>query len=146
MGLDFGIYLLSPAKKVLRENFKNTKTMKTIILTQKNVCAFLGLIMALTIVFSASAHVNNDSNHFQFETIVEIKEGSNALKDEMVSPIEIDFTNIKEVPSITLINKYGEVVAEFYGPKSSIEKRFEENIKKGEFITSYGNHEFYLVN
>ncbi len=117
--------------------------MKTSILTQKNVCAFLGLIMALTIVFSANA--NNHPRQFQNDSYLEMKEGSNAVKDEMVSPIEIDFTNIKEVPSITLINKYGEVVAEFYGPKSSIEKRFEESIKKGDFITSYGNHEFYLV-
>ncbi|MFD2036416.1 hypothetical protein ACFSKL_16545 [Belliella marina] len=32
--------------------------MKTSMLTQKNVCALLGLIMALTIIFSASIQVN----------------------------------------------------------------------------------------
>jgi hypothetical protein len=117
--------------------------MKTLILTQKNVCAFLGLIMALTIVFSAKA--NATPSEFNPSTVMELKKGTEAVKDEMVPPMEIDLTDVKAVPSITFINKYGEVVAEFYGEKNLISKRFEELFEKGQFITSSGNQEFYLV-
>ncbi len=33
---------------------KPTITMKTILLTQKSICAFLGLVMAMTIVWKAN--------------------------------------------------------------------------------------------
>ncbi len=116
--------------------------MKTLVLTQKNVCAFLGLIMALTIVFSASS---NAAPYFYNASAMELKEGTDAVKDEIILPMEIDLSKIMAVPSITFINKYAEVVAEFYGDKSEISKKFEDLMKKGEFITASGNQEFYLT-
>lgn len=117
--------------------------MKATILTQKNVCAILGLVMALTILWSAKAEAKVDQSN---EVIpMEIYAGSEVVQEEAIQMEKLDFPNIKEVPTITFINKYGEVVAEFFGEKSELEKKFKETFKKGQFVTASGKHEFYLI-
>lgn len=114
----------------------------TIILTQKNVCAFLGLIMALTILWSANAEAKVDTIN---EVIpMELKE-IHEVSEEAILFFEIDMEEVKEQPTITFINKYGEIVAEFYGDKSTLKNKFKESIEKGKFITAFGKHEFYLM-
>lgn len=116
--------------------------MKATILTQKNVCAFLGLLMALTILWSASAQVDTTIN----EVIpMKIELGAESVQKEATNMDKLDLSDIKEIPTITFINKYGEVVAEFYGKKSELEKKFKETFKKGQFVTASGKHEFYLI-
>lgn len=117
--------------------------MKPTILTQKNVCAFLGLIMALTIMWSAKADAKVD-------TINEVipmgwNKTMETVQEEFLPQIEIDFSKLKTEPTITFINKYGEVIAEFYGEKSDLESKFKDFFEKGEFVTSSGKHEFYLL-
>jgi hypothetical protein len=117
--------------------------MKPTILTQNNVCAFLGFIMALTILWSAKAEAKVD----QINEVIpmEIKEGFEILQEEILPLLELELKDLKTEPSITFINKYGEIVAEFYGEKSELEKKFKETFKKGKILTSYGKQEFYLI-
>jgi len=118
--------------------------MKPTILTQKNVCAFLGFMMALTILWSAKAEAKVE----QINEIIpmELKEGFEITQEEeMIPEFIFDVIDIKTEPTITFINKYGEVVAEFYGEKSELEKKFKETFEKGKLLTSYGKHEFYLI-
>jgi hypothetical protein len=117
--------------------------MKATILTQKNVCAFLGLVMALTILWSAKAEAKVD----QINGLIpmEIYMGSEVVQEESIQMEKLEFPNIKEIPTITFINKYGEIVAEFFGEKSELEKKFKETFKKGQFVTASGKHEFYLI-
>ncbi|AFL83686.1 hypothetical protein Belba_1047 [Belliella baltica DSM 15883] len=116
--------------------------MNTSILTQKNVCAFLGLIMALTIVFSASAQENKVLGE-QLTAVLanEITEEKEAL--EMI--VNVELPELKAEPIATFINKQGEVIAEFYGEKSDLEIKFSELFKKCKFLTASGKQEFYLV-
>lgn len=119
--------------------------MKPTILTQKNVCAFLGLLMALTILWSASAEAKVTTFDVVTTSMV-VNDTGNDTK-EKVETVEIDLKdiNIKALPTLTFINKYGEIVAEFYGDKSEIEGKFKELLKNGSFMMSSGKHEFYLV-
>lgn len=116
--------------------------MKAIILSQKNVWAFIAVIMALTIVFSASAEAKVDT--LRKVSLVEKHEVLKMEEGELKA-FDLQLEDIKSLPTITFINKYGEVIAEFYGEKKDLEKRFAALFEKGEFITSSGKHEFYLV-
>ncbi|WP_373523268.1 hypothetical protein [Aquiflexum sp.] len=120
--------------------------MKTTILTQKNVCAFLGLLMALTILWSAQAVAKVDTTINEVIPMeIEIEMGLGSVQEEAIQMENIDLSDIKEIPTITIINKYGDIVAEFYGEKSELEKKFKETFKKGQFVTASGKHEFYLI-
>ncbi|MFN3800847.1 hypothetical protein [Belliella pelovolcani] len=116
--------------------------MNTTVLTQKNVCAFLGLIMALTIVWTANAQGATLQGE-QVNEIAAMEKLEIAEQQELF--VEIDLINIKPEPTATFINKHGEVVAEFYGDKAELEQRFKGLFKKCDFITASGKHEFYLV-
>ncbi|MFD2199942.1 hypothetical protein [Shivajiella indica] len=117
--------------------------MKPTILTQKNVCAFLGFMMALTILWTAKAEAKVD----QINEVIpmELKEGFEITQEEIIPMIEFELSDIKTEPTITFINKYGEVVAEFYGEKSELEKKFKETFERSSILTKYGKHEFYLI-
>jgi bifunctional DNA-binding transcriptional regulator/antitoxin component of YhaV-PrlF toxin-antitoxin module len=75
---------------------------------------------------------------------IELNEAHEVSKNEVLL-LEIDLSEVKIQPTITLINKYGEVVAEFYGDKSALKNKFKDSIRKGQLITSFGNSEFYLL-
>lgn len=117
--------------------------MKPTILSQKNVCAFLGFMMALTILWTAKAEAKVD----QINEVIpfEIKEGLETGEEEKIPVFELELTEINAEPTITFINKYGEIVAEFYGEKSELEKKFKGTFEKAKILTNYGKHEFYLV-
>lgn len=117
--------------------------MKATILTQKNVCAILGLMMALTILWSAKAEAHVDQINEVIPSI--FQEGFKVQEEENIPTVELDLSELKSEPTITLIDKYGEVVAEFYGEKTELKKRFQDSFQKGNFVTAHGNHEFYLV-
>ncbi|MBW3469190.1 hypothetical protein [Arthrospiribacter ruber] len=119
--------------------------MKPTILTQKNVCALLGLLMAITILWSASAEAKVDT--FDAVTAKVVVNDSLGESSETMKNLEVDLKDIqiKALPTITFINKYGEVVAEFYGEKSEIEGKFKELLRNGTFMMSSGKHEFYLI-
>lgn len=87
-------------------------------------------LMAFILVGNAFANNNSSVNPYDEETI-----------HEMV----LEIKEIKNSPTVTLINKYGEVIAQFYGDKSEIQSKFSETIGKTTFILNHGNHHFYLV-
>lgn len=118
--------------------------MKASILTQKNVCAFLGLIMAFTIVFKANSAEAKEQQQVEWASLNQ-KENLDSVQEEVLAEIEVDFSEMDQMPTITLINKYGEVIAAFYGEKSEIQKKFKETFKKCQLITTSGKQEFYLV-
>jgi hypothetical protein len=109
--------------------------MKTTLFTQKNVCAFLGVVMALMIVFSAQAAESVDHRPVVSKVYEEI------FMD--LQPVIVESTS--EFPSVTFLDKNGKVVAEFYGEKEELEKKFPESFQQVVFLTAYGKHEFYLV-
>lgn len=116
--------------------------MKPTILTQKTVCAFLGLMMALTILWAAKAEAKVD----QINEVIpmEYNIGLGEVQENVIQEFELDLSDLKELPTITIINKYGEVVAEFYGESEEIKKKFKDSFEKGLFVTASGSHEFYL--
>lgn len=122
---------------------KKLKKMKPTILNQKTVCAFLGLMMALTILWAAKA----EAKVYQINEAIPMESnlGIERVQEEIIQEFELDFSDLKEVPTITFIDKYSEVVAEFYGDKEEIKKKFKESFEKGAFVTASGEHEFYLV-
>jgi hypothetical protein len=69
----------------------------------------------------------------------------NPYDEETIHEIVLDIKKIENSPTVTLINKYGEVIAQFYGDKGEIKSKFSEALGKTTFILNHGNHYFYLV-
>lgn len=147
----FGLWLIYPGYRNPDWKFQlgsktnkqlKTKKMKVPILNPINVCAFLGLIMAFTIVFKANAA---EAKVLQQVEWVSMNQSQNpdSVQEEIL--IEVDFSEMAQMPTITVINKYGEVIAAFYGEKSEIQEKFKDTFKKCQFITASGKQEFYLM-
>jgi hypothetical protein len=64
--------------------------------------------------------------------------------EEAVPEIVLEIKEIEKSPTVTLINKYGEVVAKFYGEKSEIKLKFAETLEKSTFVLNHANQHFYL--
>jgi len=118
--------------------------MKNLILSQKNVCALVGLMLALTIVWSANANAQGaDFLAAKQEMSVSVASESSDSKEDL--SLE-DFTiEVEEIASVTFINKYGEVVAVLEGDKSVLEDIYRDKISKSYFMSSYGVHDVYLI-
>ncbi|MCH7403305.1 hypothetical protein ACFOUP_08345 [Belliella kenyensis] len=114
--------------------------MKTSILTQKNVCAFIGLVMAIMIVWSANAQASTLKNDSTTEKTA-LTPKSNAPES---SNLVLELPSLKEEPTAVLINKYGDVVAEFYGEMEEIKVKFSGLFEKCDYITKSGKQSFYL--
>ncbi|MFC0264523.1 hypothetical protein [Fontibacter flavus] len=67
------------------------------------------------------------------------------LREEKIGDIVPDLENIKPSPRVTIINKYGDVIAEFYGEKELLKSKFQETFQKSKFILSYDDHHFYFM-
>jgi hypothetical protein len=68
------------------------------------------------------------------------------MEDEALPELVLELQELKSTPSVTIINKYGEIIAQFYGAKEEIESKFTETFQKSEFILNHANHHFYLLN
>lgn len=90
-----------------------------------------GLLLSGQLVF-ASSHEENKSVKFE-----------DMLRDVKVEILE---TANKKTPSIVLINKCGDIVAELYGDKNELNEKFQSTIKKGVLVTSSHSLEVYLIN
>jgi len=120
--------------------------MKTLILSQKNVCALVGLMLALTIVWSANANAQGAGYLAVNQGVCEmVTDGlvSTDVKEELIIG-EIDI-EIEEIASVTFINKLGEIVAVLEGDKSVLEEIYRDKISKSYFMSSYGIHDVYLI-
>lgn len=58
---------------------------------------------------------------------------------------EIEISGLKELPSITLVDKDLKIIAEFYGNSNEVKQQFESTFNKAEFIAKYNNRSIYLV-
>lgn len=67
------------------------------------------------------------------------------LIEEKIGEIVPDLENLKQSPRVTIINKYGDVIAEFYGDKEILRSKFQETFQKSKFILSYDDHHFYFM-
>ncbi|KEO72114.1 hypothetical protein [Anditalea andensis] len=119
--------------------------MTNLIVTQKNVCAIVGLILALTIIWSAKANAQETgflAVNGILESRMEQEDSITADESLVIEDISID---LKEIASVTFINKYGETVAVLQGDKSVLEDIYRDKISKSYYMSSYGIHDVYLI-
>lgn len=121
------------------------KAMKINILNQKNVYTILAMVMAFTITTSTKA--NEVTSELHNIDLVEqgIENVETLLFESEIQPNQFEISDLKEMPRITFIHKYGETIAEFYGEKPDLEKTFDGASKKCQLITISGKHAFYLI-
>jgi len=122
--------------------------MKTIAFNKMWASALLGIIVALSGVMSVSAQglgLVASSKKVEMFSTVELVSTSwhDEEKDELhFEEITID---IEEVPTVTFINKMGEVVAVLKGDKSVLDEIYKDRMSKSYFLSSFGVHEVYLL-
>jgi hypothetical protein len=67
---------------------------------------------------------------------------ANESPDEMNYEINI---SVKELPTITLVDKNLRIVAEFYGTYDEVKKQFDQTFKHAELLSKHNNQSIYLV-
>jgi len=119
--------------------------MKKSILNYKNVCAFLGVILALTIGWGANAQ-GADRSLAEWKGIqkIELIEKDTEAKDEAVYT-ELDLDLAEELPSVTFIDKEGNVVAVLIGNKGVLQSIYADKFANSYYLTTSGIHEFFLI-
>ncbi|WP_143962844.1 hypothetical protein [Litoribacter populi] len=118
--------------------------MKKSIFNQKNICALLGVVMALMIVWSANAQ-GADLRVAEYGVS---EEGPRYLKKDLRDELIVEDLELEleeEMPSVTFINKDGEIMAVLYGNKSVLEETYKDKFSKSYHLTTSGIHEFYLI-
>jgi hypothetical protein len=92
----------------------------------------IGLV-TMTALFSNGAFANTANN------------SNDTVREEKIGEIVPVLENLKASPRVTIINKYGDVIAEFYGEKEILKSKFQETFQKSKFILSYDDHHFYFM-
>ncbi len=67
------------------------------------------------------------------------------VESETTTAYNLDFSDLKQVPTITLVDKNLQIVAEFYGEGSGIKTRFPETFADASLLGEFTNHKIYLV-
>ena len=121
--------------------------MKKLIRNRKNVLALLGVVLVFSIAWNANAQQLSllaAKQGLEEQLIVTSKkEIVKANEELLMDSLEIE---IEEIPTVTLINKFGEVVAVLYGEKNALKELLKDKLSKSYFVSSYGKHEIYLIN
>ena len=120
--------------------------MKTKIFNQKNVCALLGVMLALTIVMSANAQggMMADKNFSGAAAMTMQADEASENVSEILN-FEEFVVEIEELATVTFINKEGEVVAVLTGDKSVLAEIYKDKMSKSYYMSSYGIHDVYLI-
>jgi hypothetical protein len=58
---------------------------------------------------------------------------------------QIDLPELKELPTITLVDKNLKVVAEFYGNPEEVKQQFEKTFEKAELLAKHNKQSIYVV-
>lgn len=121
--------------------------MKKLIFNRKWAIALLGVVLASNITWNANAQqlsllVAKQGVEDQF-TDFSKNENSEPKEELVIERLEIE---IEEIPTVTFINKTGEVVAVLFGDKNVLKEVYRDNLHKSYFLSSYGKHEIYLIN
>lgn len=66
-------------------------------------------------------------------------------ESEITTAFTLDISDLKQVPTITLVDKNLHIVAEFYGEVSEIKTRFPETFTDASLLGEFTNHKIYLV-
>ncbi len=88
---------------------------------------------------------------FGFFSIAPALASENASKDsvsttEKLIPVySLDLSDLKQVPTITVVDKNLNIVAEFYGEASEIKTRFAETFQDASLLSEFSNQKVYLV-
>jgi hypothetical protein len=121
--------------------------MKKLIFNRRMAIAILGIVFAS--YFNWNAHAQQLSllaarqgveGHF---TVYSKNENRESKEELTIEQLEIE---IEEIPTVTFINKKGEVVAVLYGDKNVLKDIYMDNLSKSYFLSAYGKHEIYLIN
>lgn len=57
----------------------------------------------------------------------------------------VEISELKELPSIILVDKNLRIVAEFYGDSAEVKKQFEATFQNAERLSIYNNQSIYLA-
>lgn len=58
---------------------------------------------------------------------------------------QIEISELKELPTITLVDKNLRIVAEFYGNPSEVKHQFEKTFQQAELLAKHNNQSIYVV-
>jgi hypothetical protein len=58
---------------------------------------------------------------------------------------EVEISGLKELPSITLVDKDLKIIAEFYGDSTRVKEQFQSTFDRAELLSKYNNRSIYLV-
>jgi len=72
-------------------------------------------------------------------------EKKSKVESEITTAFTLDISDLKQVPTITLVDKNLHIVAEFYGEVTEIKTRFPETFKNASLLGEFTNHKIYLV-
>jgi len=118
--------------------------MKKAIFNQRIVRTLVGVVLAMNMVWGANAQEVRSlaAKHGGHQLHPSFPKTDHKDKEElMAEPLNV----IEEVPTVSFINKNGEVVAVLYGAKSVLKEIYKEDLSKSYFLSAYGNHEVYLI-
>jgi hypothetical protein len=76
-------------------------------------------------------------------TLAQANSTKNQIKEELNFKIEI--SDLKELPSITLVDKNLRVVAEFYGDPAAVKDQFDVTFQSAELLSKHNNRSIYLA-
>jgi hypothetical protein len=76
-------------------------------------------------------------------TFAQANSTENKISEELNYKIEI--SDLKELPSITLVDKNLRVVAEFYGNQETVKDQFEATFQSAELLSKHNNRSIYIV-
>jgi len=111
--------------------------MKNLILNRKKLSALLiGVMMGLVVVVSGANAQGPEAEDWKGV----VKE----MRDESAFE-EVDLNLPAEIPSVTFINKEGEVVAVLHGDKAVLEETYTNQFSRSYFLSASGLHEVYLI-
>lgn len=65
--------------------------------------------------------------------------------EKLIPAYSLDFSDLKQVPTITFVDKNLNIVAEFYGEASEIKSRFAETFQDASLLSEFNNQKVYLV-
>lgn len=66
-------------------------------------------------------------------------------ESELLEPITVQIEKIKPQPSIILVNKNLEVVAEFYGSWEVLKEQFNQTFENTSFLAAYKSQSIYMI-
>jgi hypothetical protein len=81
----------------------------------------------------------------QAESLTYKTKTSQVADSEFKGEIEVQIEEFKTQPTIVLVNKDLEIVAEFYGKTDKLKRQFEDAFENASLLASYQTQRIYLI-